>query len=383
MVGMKTPVIGSCIEVVGASEIEKTENGWATFSRLPAWTKAQYAKGDIGRWARMPSGVRLRFSTEATKIEIRVHVYRLTIKDLAENPGLAGFDLLIDGSEFATSQTEKGGVVRIAMDGPAVISEEFIKGDEETITFPELSSQKKEVEIWLPSSGIVEIESIRSDKPLSAPAPENKKRWVHYGSSISHCIEAERPMNIWNVRAAQLLNLSIRNFGLAGECHVDGFVARSIADEEADFISLKMGINVVNADSMRERSFVPAVHNFLDIIREKKPSTPIMVISPIYCPFHEVNPGPTLIGEAGLYSEARSHNLSHGALNLPRIRTLLKTIIENRRDSKLFFLDGLQLFGPEDVHMMPDNLHPNPEGYRLMGERFAQSQGQLIKELIS
>jgi len=51
----------------------------------------------------------------------------------------------------------------------------------------------------------------------------------------------------------------------------------------ADFISLKLGINVVNGDSMRERSFIPAVHNFLDTIREKKPNTPILIISPIIC----------------------------------------------------------------------------------------------------
>jgi GDSL-like Lipase/Acylhydrolase family len=379
---MKTPLLGSPIEIAGALETIVDASGGVSFSRLPAWTESQYAKGDIGRWAKMPSGVRLRFATSATSIELRVHVYRLTIKDLAEEAGPAGFDLLVNGEEHSTGQVVKGGVVRLSMDGPAVTKEEYIKGESETISFTGLGSERKEIEIWLPSSGVVEIESITTDEEIIAPAKDLKKKWVHYGSSISHCIEAQRPMNIWNVHASRLLNLSIRNLGLAGECHVDGFIARTIANVEADFISLKMGINVVNADSMRERSFVPAVHNFLDVIREKKPSTPIMVISPICCPFHEENPGPTLIGSTGLYSEPRSHDLSHGALNLPRIRTLLETIVGKRNDENLYFLNGLELFGPADAHMMPDLLHPNADGYRLMGERFAASQGALLKKII-
>jgi hypothetical protein len=379
---METTLIGSPIEIVNAEQILQSAEGWTSFSRLPAWTEAQFAKGDIGRWASFPSGVRLRFATKSKSLTLKVHVFRLTIKDLAEEAGPAGFDLLINGQEHSTAQTLKGGVVRLTMDGPAVTNEEFIRGESENISFIDLGDEMKEVEIWLPTSGKVEILALESEEELLPPSVDHRKKWIHYGSSISHCVEAQRPMNVWNVRAAGLLELNIRNLGLAGECHLDGFVARTIASEESDFISLKLGINIVNADSMRERSFVPAVHNFLDIIREKKPTTPIMVISPICCPFHEVNPGPTLIGPDGLYSEPRSHDLGHGALNLPRIRTLLEMIVERRQDKNLYYLNGLELFGAEDTHMMPDQLHPSADGYRLMGERFAQSQGALIKQLL-
>ena len=379
---MKTTLADSPIEVVNAEQILQSSDGWTSFSRLPAWTEAQFAKGDIGRWASFPSGVRLRFATTSESISLNVHVYRLTIKTIGEEPGLAGFDLLVNGREHSTRQTLKGGLVRLTMDGPAVTDEEYIRGEAERITFSDLGVGLKEIEIWLPTSGKVEIGEIESDQELFAPEADGRKKWIHYGSSISHCVEAQRPMNVWNIHASRLLNLNIRNLGLAGECHLDGFVARTIAAQQADFISLKLGINIVNADSMRERSFVPAVHNFLDIIREKHPITPIMIISPIICPFHEENPGPTLIGEHGLYSEPRSHDLSHGALNLPRIRTLLETVVSKRKDSNLFYLNGLELFGPADTHLMPDQLHPDATGYRLMGERFATNQGALLARLI-
>ena len=64
-------------------------------------------------------------------------------------------------------------------------------------------------------------------------------------------------------------------------------------DTPADLISVKIGINLVNADLMRLRAFTPAVHGFLDTIRDGHPTTPLLVVSPILCPIHEDTPGPS------------------------------------------------------------------------------------------
>ena len=47
---------------------------------------------------------------------------------------------------------------------------------------------------------------------------------------------------------------------------------------------------------MRLRAFTPAVHGFLDTIREGHPTTPLLVVSPILCPIHEDTPGPIAPG---------------------------------------------------------------------------------------
>ena len=36
-------------------------------------------------------------------------------------------------------------------------------------------------------------------------------------------------------------------------------------------------------------------------------------------------------------------------------------------------MNGLELMNERDVDLMPDKLHPNSAGYRLMGERFAKT----------
>lgn len=122
--------------------------------------------------------------------------------------------------------------------------------------------------------------------------------------------------------------------------------------------------------------------NVLKPIREKKSTTPILVISPIICPFHEVNPGPTLISDTGLTSMKRPHVLAVGALNLPKIRKIIQRIVSERGDENLYFLNGLEFFNEGDLRLMPDSLHPNSQGYRLMGGRFAQLQGAFISKVI-
>ena len=376
------PRLESQVEVVGPYDHQIKDDGWVAFSRLPLWTWQQFGVSGLHRWTRFPSGVRLRFRSAATTLALEVHVMPLTIARVIEEPATARFDLVVDGVEAATVPATKGGQIRLEMDGPLVTSEQFIRGEGEEITFTNLKSGMKEIEIWLPAGALVEVRNISADDALLAPTPSTKKKWVHYGSSISQCAETERPLDIWSVHASRLLGLDIRNLGLAGEAHLDGFVARTIAATPADFISLKLGINVVNGDSMRERSFIPAVHNFLDIIREKKPTTPILLISPIICPFHEVNPGPTLIGDAGLTSMERPQVLAAGALNLPKIRAILETIVNERGDTNLYFMSGLELFNEGDLGMMPDLLHPNSAGYRLMGERFVALQKDFIARVV-
>ena len=67
-------------------------------------------------------------------------------------------------------------------------------------------------------------------------------------------------------------------------------------DTPADLISVKIGINLVNTDLMRLRAFGPAVHGFLDTIREGHPTTPLLVVSPDPLPDPRGHPRPRAAG---------------------------------------------------------------------------------------
>jgi lysophospholipase L1-like esterase len=130
-------------------------------------------------------------------------------------------------------------------------------------------------------------------------------------------------------------------------------------------------------DSMKERIFVPALHGFIDTLRERHPDLPVLVVSPIFCPVAEDHPGPTIPTRDGRYRVIDGPDaLRLGALTLQRVRTLIAELVAARRadgDAHLHALDGTELFAEADwaAGDMPDDLHPNPAGYRRMGERFA------------
>jgi len=369
------------IDVVGALGFEEDNEGWVTPRRLPDWTINQFADGAIDRFSKFPSGVRLRFRTSADRITLKVRVSRLVITGIAEQKRPAAFDLLIDGQEDQTQEAENGNILRLTATAPSEFIETLEVGEIDNLEFSDLGNDSKVIEIWLPTSAIVEIAEVAASSEITPAPVDSRKRWLHYGSSISQCIEANRPMDAWALRAAHLLNLNITNFGLAGQCQLDGFVARAMASLPADLITLKIGINIVNADSMRERAFIPGVHNFLDILRESAPQTPIIIISSIWCPFHEEIPGPTMIAGPTLFGKERPAEFAAGALTLQRTREILKDVVAKRSDSNLHFMDGLTLFGASDEANLPDKLHPNSAGYRLMGERFAEAQRTFIGSL--
>lgn len=359
------------VRIAGVVDLDPTDDG-ATTQRLPAWARSQIMEVAITAVSAMPSGGRIEMVTDATEIELDLLVTRIVFP--GRDPWPATLDLVVDGELAATAATEEGH--RFLLQLPPSTVFEFEPGGPTTIRFDGLAPGSKRIEIWLPHNAAVELRALRVDDGATVERPpEPRRRWVHYGSSISHSMEAESPTGVWPVVAARAVGVDLYNLGLAGQCHLDQFAARTIRDLPADVISLKLGINVVNADSMRERTFGPAVHGLLDTIRDGHPSTPIMLISPIICPPVETHPGPTVPDTDRRFDVVgRPEALSLGALTLTRIRELLELIVANRRehgDTDLHYLHGHELFGPNDVADLPDDLHPNAAGYRRMGERFA------------
>ncbi len=138
---------------------------------------------------------------------------------------------------------------------------------------------------------------------------------------------------------------------------------------------------------MRRRAFGPAVHGFLDTIRDGHPRTPLVVIGPLYCPIHESTPGPGSFDVEALSSgavrfialgdpaDALVQNPGLRRLTLGGMREQLAEIVGQRRvdDPHLSYVEGLDLYGPGDeaAHPLPDNLHPDADTHRLIAQRFA------------
>jgi len=311
--------------------------------RYPATEQLFY--DPFTRWvASAPSGVRLRFKTNARALYLKLNQ---RVAAFNGEPRPAPYDLFIDGKPHKRRAANGGAA--LALDGGLV-------GDERaTLDFEDLPAGDKHIELWLPQSATVSIAAFEIDDGAAcAPWPDTRRRILFHGSSITHCMEAETAAGAWPAVAAALGDLAHINLGWGGSCLLSGLAARIIRDQRADAIVLKLGINVHGEGLLKERTFLDSAHAMLSIIREKHVTTPIVVISPIWSPPRE---------DVG----------ANGGLSLVRMRELLEAVVAARMkagDANIRYLSGLALFGPADRADLPDELHPNTAGYRLMGERF-------------
>jgi len=316
----------------GAVSVEKLENGFKPW-RCPYAKAALFpsdANDSLLNRMEHASGVRLRFKTNSA--EIAVNLAHPCVEDTAEC-----YDLTIDGDLVDSRQREKG-------------------SNRVELTFPD--AKEKTAELWLPQLCLTTVESLEiNDDDEFSEIGDGRLKWITYGSSITHCVRAHSPARTWPAVAARKHNLNLMALGYGGQCHIDPMVAKMIRDLPADIITLKLGINVHGHGSLNPRSFKPAVIGLIETIREKHPTTPIGVISPIICPPRE--------------------DMPNNGLSLRDMRAELEDavarIVRTDGDENLLYFTGLDLFGEDSVGpLLPDDLHPNEDGNVLMGEKAAE-----------
>ncbi|MFD5827232.1 SGNH/GDSL hydrolase family protein [Lentzea sp. NPDC060358] len=366
-----TPLTGELVR--GAAELETTARGVLPH-RLPRWVRTRFPDPQLMGAESRPSGVRIVLDTEATAVELVLHPTHVSYRGTTRPRG--SVDLLVDGADHASAQLHGGDHVETDVRTGTV---EVHEGGPCTLRFDGLPGRAKVVELWLPHNETVHLVALRTDAPVR-PVESTKRIWLHHGSSISHGSNAATPTAVWPAVAARQGGVELHNLGFGGSAMVDPFTARVLRDRPAGLISVKLGINVVNFDLMRLRAFVPAVHGFLDTIRDGHPDTPLVLMSPIFCEIYEDTPGPggmdmDALAEGRVVFTATGPHGTLPQLTLRIIRDALKSIVDQRDDdSHLHYLDGTELYGEKDAveHPLPDALHPDTVTHGLMGRRFAE-----------
>lgn len=307
----------------GAVSLETTGE-WVMPWRIPYQEKGLFPPDDglPGR-AAMSAGVRIAFHSNTTEVA----------GGLVPNGEPGAIDLCCDGRFTA-------GAERAGKDG---------------FRFANLPPGEKLIELWLPQMGEFRLKHLElTDGATVAPFEDTRPKWITYGSSITQCRTAESPSQTWPAIVARERGLNLTNLGFGGQCHLDPMVARVIRDLPADFISICCSINIYGGRSLSPRSFRPAIIGTVRTIREKHPATPLAVISPIISPPRETTPNAvnfTLQAMREEVADAVARLQAHGDVNV-------------------HYVNGLDLFGAELAHLLPDDVHPNAEGYKALGRNF-------------
>ena len=300
--------------------------GWTKPWRIPHGDVDLYSPGESGLAERavMPSGVRVRFATDAEELVVGC-------EPLAAD---GCFDLCIDGQIAATAPYAAGAT---------------------EVRFAGLPAGEKCLELWLSPAMPVALRHIElPDGARSAKSEDPRLKWVAYGSSITHCSNAGSPATTWPGVVARARDFNLTSLGYGGQCHADPFIARLIRDLPADFVSVKLGINIYGAASLGPRAFRPAVLGTIATIRDGHPHIPFAVCSPIWG--HDRETTPNAVG-----------------LTLEQMRVEVAEAVESfkrRGDDNIYYIDGLKLFDESLAEYLPDNLHPDATGYERMGLNF-------------
>ncbi|HBC88688.1 MAG TPA: GDSL family lipase [Lentisphaeria bacterium] len=314
----------------GAVSFEKAE-GHIKPWRLPFRELALFPSNNnsLVGCAEMPAGVRIRFATAAPEV-------KLSFLPVPKTADPLRLDCVIDNDLIDTVALCEG---------------------QEEIAFKGLPGKDKTVEIWLSPLMGLSLKSLHTGSRIFL-SPDMRKKWTTYGSSITHCRGAHSPAQTWPAIAARAGNLNLTCLGFGGQCHMDPMVARLIRDLPADFISLKLGINIQGGATMSARTFKPMVIGMVKIIREKHPDVPIAIVSPIISPPRETKP-------------------NNAGMSLSFMREELQDAVKRLKecgDANIHYFNGLDLLGEADVSscLQPDLVHPHGDGYRTIGERFAR-----------
>ncbi|WP_154795997.1 GDSL-type esterase/lipase family protein [Occultella kanbiaonis] len=288
---------------------------------LPGRAARAHAPGLINT-AQMAAGVRAELRTDASAVGLRIR---------AAEPALP-VDVLVDGERVARLPVEPG-------------------THDLQVPLPEGAH---DVEVWLPQGGITQVGDLVLSGADLVEAPAPALRWTTYGSSITQAQAAFGPSETWPALVARRLGWDLTCLGFSGQCHLDPIAARTIAAVPADVVSLCLGINIQGNGSFNERSLAPQVSGFIEQVREAHPDAAIAVLTPILSPPREETPN-----VAGLTLEA--------------VRAAVRAAVTELQaeDANLHLFEGPTVIGTEDVHLLPDDLHPDGEGYRLMADRIA------------
>lgn len=312
----------------GVVSLEITRDGHVVPWRLPHTQLSLFPAyepwGDLSYVSALVSGIRISFLSDTRLLAVRQQVVE------APRP----LDICCDGQLVASVKPDADGW--------------FLHAD--------LPPGKKHIELWLPQGARFELCELCLSPGASLERTPDARRlkWLTYGSSITQASSAASPTQTWAAIVAREHKVDLTNLGFTGHCQLEPMVARLIRDRPVDALSICAGANSYDG-ALTRRTFRAALIGFVQIVREQHPRIPIALISPIISPPRESVP-----------------NAAGWTLSLMREEVAAAvTALNEHGDPHTFYVNGLDLFGADEVALLPDQVHPNAEGNRLIGARFS------------
>ena len=193
------------------------------------------------------------------------------------------------------------------------------------------------VRIRLPYDYQNRLWSIEGDVTPPLPSQVPTRRFLAYGSSITHGGDAVRPSGSYIMRTAQHLDGDVINLGFAGSAHLEPEMADYIAARgDWEFATLELGINVIGSWSVEQ--FAEKVDYFVTRIARTNPDKWVFCTDIFTCSMDFVKDP-----------------------KVEEFRRVVRTQVERLNLSKLRYISGQQLLTSAGG-LTADLVHPSAAG---------------------
>lgn len=242
-----------------------------SYSRLPDSLEA-VVRPDLWALGLNSAGLSVRFRSDATDIGASWKALNRFNMNHMTPTGIRGMDLyvLMPDSSWTT----------VASARPSLGSNKST-----CRIMDNMPRQMREYMLYLPLYDGVDSIYILTDSAavVEAPAvdlPRREKPMVMYGTSILQGGCASRPGMVHTSMLERIFNREVINLGFSGNARLDYEIARLMASADASLYVLDTLPNC-SAEQLEER-----LEEFVRILREKRPTTPILFIESPMFPAH-------------------------------------------------------------------------------------------------
>jgi hypothetical protein len=288
--------------------------------RLPERMKEELVPR-VWELAQQPSGGRIRFRTDSTRIGISAKNPGFSNMHHMASVGENGFDLYVGRDYRGSAWPDTNGKI---------------------IKEWRVSSERKmqDITLYLPLYKAVSIQEVTLDagaRMEAATAYAIGKPIVYYGSSITQGGCASNPGGDCQAILGRMLDADYVNLGFSGQGFGEPAMARAICETDHSCIVLDFWGNPTS------RQYADALPVFVDILRKKWPRMPILITSPYYFPVEAV----------GDTDQATKRESTH-------------KFVEQRRkagDKRIWEVDGLKMLNREQAFGLVDGVHCNSLGF--------------------
>ena len=282
------------------------------------------------------AGGQIKFKTDSKRIAIKVKLPSRSEMDHMPNTGSSGFDLYIGNPKHQTL----AGVARFGVDDDEY-THDFINLDDSvmrdfTLNFP-LYNGVKELSIGL-----------EENASLAAPAPfVDDRPIIVYGTSIAHGGCASRPGMCYTNILSRKLNRPLINLAFSGSGRGEAEVAEHIARIE----NPAMFILDYEANCGAVENLSSTLPEFIRILREKHPTTPMLVVSKV------------AYAREVFMKDQKKYREDCKKVEIDNVKRS-----QDAGDKNIYFIDAEFFQGEDFWECTVDGVHPTDLGFYRMAE---------------